>query len=179
MISIQYRFNIVAICEVSVKYIKNPDSFARLYGFTKNPNTLNYMIIISYSHLVNLCPNCGRYYMDINRKWCKECNIKQFQQNFSNWTSENEFINSFIQNIQLNAQNESQILEWIPYNRFENFEYLDKGGFSTVYKAIWLDGSIKKWSKDKENWIRYNNETVALKNLNNSSNLSEEFLNEV
>jgi len=31
----------------------------------------------------------------------------QFQQDFSNWTSGNEFINKFIQESQLNAQNES------------------------------------------------------------------------
>ncbi len=134
---------------------------------------------MTHPSLANFCPNCDRYYTNINRKWCERCNIIQFQQNFSNWTSENEFINTFIQEIQLNAQNESQVLEWIPYNRFKNIEYLDKGGFSTIYKAIWLDGSIKKWSKDKKKWIRYNNETVALKNLDNSSNLSEEFLDEV
>src|SRR5947207_2198073 len=29
-------------------------------------------------------------------------------------------------------------LMWVPYNKFENVEYLDKGGFSTIYKAIWL-----------------------------------------
>ena len=30
-------------------------------------------------------------------------------------------------------------LKWIPYNKFENVEYLNKGGFGTIYKAIWLD----------------------------------------
>jgi hypothetical protein len=30
-------------------------------------------------------------------------------------------------------------LKWIPYNKFKNVEYLDKGGFGTIYKAIWLD----------------------------------------
>ena len=29
-------------------------------------------------------------------------------------------------------------LKWIPFNKFENFEYLDEGGFGIVYKAIWL-----------------------------------------
>ncbi|PKY55343.1 hypothetical protein RhiirA4_474713 [Rhizophagus irregularis] len=29
-------------------------------------------------------------------------------------------------------------LIWIPYNKFKNVEYLDKGGFGTIYKAIWL-----------------------------------------
>ncbi|PKC53059.1 kinase-like protein, partial [Rhizophagus irregularis] len=26
-------------------------------------------------------------------------------------------------------------LKWIPYDKFENIEYLDKGGFGTIYKA--------------------------------------------
>jgi len=57
-------------------------------------------------------------------------------------------------------------LKWIPYDRLKDIEYLDKGGFSIIYKAIWLD----------------NNETVALKSINNFNNSSKnlnEFLNEV
>ena len=66
-------------------------------------------------------------------------------------------------------------MEWIPYNKLKNIEHLDKGGYSTVYKAIWLDGPIKEWS-NVENWIGMN---VALKSFNNLSNLGKEFLNEV
>ncbi|PKY18614.1 kinase-like protein [Rhizophagus irregularis] len=29
-------------------------------------------------------------------------------------------------------------LRWIPYNKFKNVEYLNEGGFGTIYKAIWL-----------------------------------------
>ena len=75
------------------------------------------------------------------------------QQNFDKWTSENEFIDKFIQESQLNAQYTNQILEWVPYNRFKNIEYFDKGGFSTIYKAIWLDGPIVYWSKNKINGL--------------------------
>ncbi len=87
--------------------------------------------------------------------------------------------NKFIQETQVKYENQSQILEWIPYNRLKNIEYLDKGGFSIVYKAIWLDGYIDYYSYDKREWIRCNNVEVALKSLNKSSNLNEEFLNEV
>ncbi|GBB98764.1 hypothetical protein RclHR1_33100001, partial [Rhizophagus clarus] len=60
-------------------------------------------------------------------------------------------------------------LKWIPYNQFENVEYLDKGGFGTIYKAFWLKSYVKK--------------EVALKCLNNlnENNLNEnlnKFLNE-
>ena len=102
-----------------------------------------------------------------------------FQQNFDKWTSKNEFIDKFIQETQLNAKHVFQILEWIPYNQFENVKFLDKGGFSTIYRAIWLDGPIKKWDNDKKRCIRHDNQIVAIKSLNESSNLSDGFLNEV
>jgi len=59
-------------------------------------------------------------------------------------------------------------LKWIPYNKFENVEYLNKGGFGIVYKAIWLKNNEKK--------------KIVLKCLNYSNNLDEnlnKFLNEV
>ncbi len=71
-------------------------------------------------------------------------------------------------------------MEWIPYNRLKDIEYLDKGGFSIVYKAIWLDGPINNWDDDEKKWIRsFDGIDVALKKLNNSSNINKEFLNEV
>ena len=96
-----------------------------------------------------------------------------------NWISGNDFIDKFIQESQLNAQNKSQVLEWIPYNKFKNIEYFDKGGFSIIYKAIWLDGPIYFWSENEKNWIRFSEKIVAIKSLDKSSNLNEEFLNEV
>ena len=83
------------------------------------------------------------------------------------------------------------------YNRLTNVKYLDKGGFSTVYKAIWLDGRIEEWDYENSQWKRYTYEIdidsdeddnniskikgypVVLKSLDNSSNLNDEFLNEV
>ena len=121
-----------------------------------------------------ICSNCNT--SNTGYKWCKKCNAKWFQQNFPNWTSKNDFIDKFIQESQLNDQNTKQVLEWIPYDRFE---YVDKGGFSTIYQAIWLDGLINEWSKDEKKWTRSYKKTVALKSLDKSSNLNEEFLNEV
>ncbi len=101
------------------------------------------------------------------------------KQNFDKWTSRNEFIDKFIQESQLNAKHPDHILEWIPYNKLKNIEYLDKGGFSIIYKAIWIDGPIKKLSNNGRKFIRNNNLIVALKRFNISSNLNDEFLNEV
>src|ERR1043166_7469482 len=98
---------------------------------------------------------------------------KLFQKNFLNWTSRNNFIDKFIQESQLNAVYTNQILEWIPYNRLKNIEFVDKGGFGSIYKAIWLDGPIKYWSKKTNKLARFNEKIVILKTLDKSSNLNE------
>ena len=46
--------------------------------------------------------------------------------------------------------------------------------------ANWIDGYIRKWDNKNQNWKRYeSNRFVALKSLNNSKNVTMEFLNEV
>ncbi|UZO06837.1 uncharacterized protein OCT59_027144 [Rhizophagus irregularis] len=55
-------------------------------------------------------------------------------------------------------------LKWIPYNEFKNIVYLDKGGFSIIYKATWLNNN--------------GNKEVVLKCHNNLNENSNQFLNE-
>src|ERR1700729_4119445 len=111
--------------------------------------------------------------------WCKACNEKHFQQNFENWTSGNVDIDKFIQDIQLSA-NKNKVLEWIPYDRFYDIEYIAKGGFGKIYKANWIDGYIFSWDNENKNWHRpFSNRFVALKSLKNSKNVTIEFINEV
>src|SRR5256884_3820737 len=100
------------------------------------------------------CPECNKPYTPFLNDWCNQCNAKRFQQDFPNWTSGNKYIDNFIQEAQLDAESDREVLEWIPYNRLTNIEYLAKGGFSTVYKAIWLDGRIENWDYDKKQWNR-------------------------
>ena len=81
--------------------------------------------------LCNECKQPNIYY-----SWCQSCISKYLQRNFQNWTSGNHDIDEFIQKAQLKAKGPF-VLEWIEYDRFENVEYLAKGGFGTTYKAIW------------------------------------------
>ena len=101
------------------------------------------------------------------------------ENNFDKWTSGNDFIDRFIQETQLNNGLKKRILEWIPYNRLENIKYLDKGGFSTIYEAIWLDGPIQRYDFFEKKLIRNSNQKIAIKSLDKSSNLNDKFLNEV
>ena len=108
------------------------------------------------------------------------CNTIHFQRNFENWTSGNNDIDKFIQNTQLSNHNYTyKVLEWIPYDRFYDIKYIAKGGFGKVYKAIWIDGHILDWDNINQNWVRKSNKFVALKSLNNSKNVTLEFINEV
>ena len=127
-----------------------------------------------------LCKECKQpntyYYIDY---WCQSCNGKRFQQNFQNWTSGNHDIDEFIQRTQLKAKNHKEVIEWIEYDRFENIEYLAKGGFGTTYKAIWKDGYIQYWDSENNQWKRVGIVDVALKCLHNSQDITDEFLREV
>ena len=125
-----------------------------------------------------ICEECKQEKTYTN--WCKSCNAKRFQENFSNWTSGNDDIDNFIQLTQLSAIWYREVLEWIPYNRFYDIQYIAKGGFGEVYKANWIDGYIWEWDNENKNWKRYDpNYSVALKSLNNSKNVTLEFINEV
>jgi hypothetical protein len=124
------------------------------------------------------CKECEQPIAELN--WCHECNARHFQQNFNNWTSGNDNIDKLIQNTQLSAVWNNKLLEWIPFDRFTDIEYIDKGGFCNVYKAKWIDGRIQNWDIKNQNWNRsHQNEFVALKSLNNSENVTFEYIKEV
>ena len=127
-----------------------------------------------------LCKECKQ--PRASGSWC-QC---KFQQNFKNWTSGNHEVDKFIQKVQLKAIHQLYVLEWIEYDRFENVEYLAKGGFGTIYKAIWKDGFIESWDSENNKWIRsnawfryYEKFPVVLKCLNNSQDITSDFLREV
>ncbi|CAB4439867.1 unnamed protein product [Rhizophagus irregularis] len=109
------------------------------------------------------------------------CNAIRFQQNFKNWTSDNNDIDKLIQDTQLSIHKSAYgSLEWIPYDRFYDIKYIAKGGFGKVYKANWIDGPILVWDDKIEDWKRKDqNKFVALKSLNNSTNITLEFINEI
>ncbi|PKK69001.1 hypothetical protein RhiirC2_781558 [Rhizophagus irregularis] len=98
-----------------------------------------------------------------------------------NWTSGNDDIDKFIQDTQLSSHKDvKEVLECIPYDRFYNIEYIAKGGFGKVYRANWIDGYMTNWNNEHQNRKRYNeNMLVALKSLDNSKNVTLEFINEV
>jgi serine/threonine protein kinase len=106
------------------------------------------------------------------------CNSKHFQNNFGQWTSENNEVDKFLQEVQSNANKPEQVMEWIPYNRLQIERRIAEGGFGTVYLAKWLNGPIDYWNTDYQKWERDIYCSVALKILKNSID-SSSLLNEV
>jgi hypothetical protein len=51
---------------------------------------------------------------------------------------------------------------YVPFNQFKDIKYIKSGGFSKIYKTIWIDGNV----------------TVTLKELN-TKNMTYKELNEV
>ena len=111
--------------------------------------------------------------------WCQPCNSSNFRKEFDNWKSGNDNIDVFIKDVQLEATSSYKVLEWIPYLKFENIAYLAEGGFGKVYSASWSEGYILYWNVKDNKWKRRGTTKVALKCLNNSQSITEEFLNEV
>uniref|UniRef100_U9TJ62 Protein kinase domain-containing protein n=1 Tax=Rhizophagus irregularis (strain DAOM 181602 / DAOM 197198 / MUCL 43194) TaxID=747089 RepID=U9TJ62_RHIID len=125
-----------------------------------------------------LCERCRQ--IRTHYTWCQTCNSLIFKENSKNWTSGNANIDKFIQEAQLNAKEYWQVLEWIDYSQFSKVKYIAKGGFGTVYTAIWREGYISSWDNKLKKWNRdKQNCRVALKTLNNSQILVQEFSKEV
>src|SRR5947208_3330298 len=106
-------------------------------GISQNPVTKDYLLVLQDQY----CENCGEKYTETVYRWCKSCHLKE---NFTNWTSGSKKLDDFIQEIQLNINDYDDIVfEWIPYNQFNNIKEIGKGGFATVYSAIWKDGPLE------------------------------------
>ena len=131
------------------KYPTKHKAFQVLYGISQNPNTGDYIFVQNYTIIL------------------------------ANWISGNEKINDFIQEKQLRINNyDNIVLEWIPYNQFNEIMETGKNGHITVYSAIWKDGPLY-WNIQNKEYTRDPNKKVALKYLHNSQESIDSLINEV
>jgi hypothetical protein len=96
-------------------------------------------------------------------------------------SSGDKVIDDFINHTQTSRKRGGE-MEFVPYDQFKNIQFIAEGGFSKIYKALWVDGPIKNWREIKRDWskiTRTHNYTVALKKLNNSKSITSKELNEV
>ena len=71
------------------------------------------------------------------------------------------------------------VIEWIPYNKFFNIEYLTKGGFSNIYTAGLADGAYYGWDSEERKLKRLGDQLVILKKVKNVENATQSWLKEV
>uniref|UniRef100_U9U0N3 Protein kinase domain-containing protein n=1 Tax=Rhizophagus irregularis (strain DAOM 181602 / DAOM 197198 / MUCL 43194) TaxID=747089 RepID=U9U0N3_RHIID len=142
------------------------------YGISRIQNTNDFILVLQPKYY---CENCwGKYNnkFEIDNKSCISCQTNH----------ENKKIGDLIQEMKLNINqnfgNSDKIFEWIPYDQFSNIEEIGKGGFSTVYSAIWKDGLLL-YKYSSQSWKRIPNRKVALKCLHNSQNSLDEFINKI
>jgi hypothetical protein len=127
----------------------------------------------------NKCENCDTIYPNKVYNWCKPCAINNFKKKFTTWTSENENIEKFIQEMQMKINTwEDGIIELIPYDQFNHIKNIGKENSFIIYSAIWEDGPLN-YNFEERKYKRMPNKEVTLKCLNNSQSVISEFLNEV
>uniref|UniRef100_U9UH74 Protein kinase domain-containing protein n=1 Tax=Rhizophagus irregularis (strain DAOM 181602 / DAOM 197198 / MUCL 43194) TaxID=747089 RepID=U9UH74_RHIID len=112
---------------------------------------------------------------------CEICNYtcytKRFQQNFINWSSNNDVIDNFIKNTQLSAHGDvKKALGWIPYYKFYDIEDITKDR----YYANWIDGNMIDWDSENQNWKREGRHMIVeLKKLNDPKSIEQEAMDEM
>ncbi|CAB4412370.1 unnamed protein product [Rhizophagus irregularis] len=147
-----------------------------VFGISQNPDTKDYIIVLSNEYFNKCCIKCGEEFVNIRIKWCKACLINDLKNNFINWTSGDEKINDLIQKMQLNINNPNDIIfEWISYDQFDDINVVEKS--DKICSAIWKDGPLY-YKYNNQEYFRSQNKTVILKHLNNSQNITNEFLKE-
>jgi hypothetical protein len=97
--------------------------------------------------------------------WCNMCKLKHFKLNYDEFPSGNNEIDKILKNYYCESNSPKELIEWIPYNEFKNITY---EGSPKLCSAIWLNGYICNWNKNKFNWNReIKNLEVMLINFEN------------
>jgi len=166
----------ICTCYVYMKYYDGKHSH---YLYLLCSWKFNYMCCNEFSRIFlslysPVCLNCERVKLELI--WCQNCGKKYLAEHFSKWTSGHKVIDELIRNTQLRSKRSTDFIEWIPYNEFENIQQIGKGGFGTVYSAVWKIGPLDMSFGRIE---RSSNHNVAIKSLGYSSNITQEFLHEV
>jgi hypothetical protein len=142
------------------------------YGISQNPNTKDYILVVHNKYYNKYCEKCDKEYIKLYHNCCETCLIN----NSINWTSGNEKIDNFIQEMQLkNSIKSSVIFEWIPYNEFIEIKEI---GDNCLTTAIWKKGPLIYNTHEKK-WMRTSFKKVCLKYLSYSQNVTDEFINKV
>ncbi|GES80089.1 kinase-like domain-containing protein [Rhizophagus clarus] len=132
--------------------------------------------ILKNSGTRRICENCKQECLAT--LYCEFCVRNHLKSNFLNWTTKNDVLDDLIQKCQTETLWPNHIIEWIPYNKLKNIKFLTKGGFSDIYKAIWIDGKYEEWDINKRQLIRCGEQNVILKSLKNVESANRSWFDE-
>ena len=162
------------------------------YKCTNYKHQIDFLISESTSDTSLIQPKKNTFKPKRKLKLCNECNRKRKFYDESHQvchvcykaktvykSSGNKVIDDFIRHTLINGDKLAGRMEFVPYDRFKDVEFIAEGGFSKIYKATWIDGPIKNWNKKKQCYTRYYHNKVVLKKLNNSKEITSKELNEV
>src|SRR5436189_65415 len=133
--------------------------------------------LLSNEGTKRICENCDQECLAT--LYCEHCVRNYLKANFSNWTSGNDNIDNLIQECQMKTLEPRNVVEWIPYNRLQNIEYLTEGGCSKIYTADWIAGCYKEWDSKEQRLTRFGEQGVILKRLENVENANQSWIEEV
>ncbi|RGB41323.1 hypothetical protein C1646_663140 [Rhizophagus diaphanus] len=148
-----------------------------------NKHKINFLLSETQSaanRKLNVCNECNRKrkFFDESHRVCINC----YRAKTIYKLSGNKVIDDFIRYTLISNNKLKGKMEFVPFEQFKNVEFIAEGGFSKVYKAIWIDGPIYCWNKEKSSYTRTKtkqNYPVVLKRLNNSKNITSKELNEL
>ncbi|POG77644.1 hypothetical protein GLOIN_2v1473657 [Rhizophagus irregularis DAOM 181602=DAOM 197198] len=149
----------------------------KTYAIRELNKTYDKIKIMNNQGTRRICENCNQ--KCLATLYCEYCVLNYLKASFSNWTSGNYNIDNLIQRCQMETLRPNVIVEWIPYNNFQDICYLTKGGFSEIYTAVWINGGYEEWDSEKQKLKRFGNQKVILKELENVENANRSWLEEV
>ncbi|EXX55881.1 Cmk2p [Rhizophagus irregularis DAOM 197198w] len=112
-----------------------------------------------------LCGNCKKNCLA--SLYCEYCVQNYLKSNYYTWTSGNNDIDNLIRKCQSETLKPDMVVEWIPYDKLENINYLTKGGCSEIYSADWIDGQYEEWDSKEQLLKRFGKQKVIVKKLEN------------
>ncbi|CAJ0745608.1 3111_t:CDS:2 [Entrophospora sp. SA101] len=144
--------------------------------------------LIQLNHLVDVykvsfkdgskrfCDQCEKWCYSI--EYCELCIRQHLEKQFMSWTSGNQGIDELIRKCQLNTLVPYGIVEWIPYENFNNVQFKSKNFYSTIFNAVWSQGPNEEWLPESHSLYRSGPKDVILKRLDNFKNHGNDWFEE-
>ncbi|RIA79161.1 kinase-like domain-containing protein [Glomus cerebriforme] len=118
---------------------------------------------------VKLSPHeCDTCHKCLNEKFCKPCFERQYEKTQKDFSSGNESLDNLVKYVRYSEDGNISFLQWIPFDRLKDVNYLTKGGGGTTFTATWLDGRYLRWNHDEKRWLRTGETKVVIKTLKDS-----------